>query len=383
MNGLRIVHILSSFGMGGQERVAVDLAKAQLSAGHEVIAVSLAGEQEEPIGIAFRQAGAQTETIAKRSGFDPTLSVRVAARLASLRIDVVHTHNPQAMIYGTPVARLLRAAAVHSKHGINPDMARRKWLRRTVSKWVDAYVAVTPALSEIALQNRECDPAKLHVIPNGIDTRLYTPNPAARQRVRRELRIPENAWVVGTVGRLAREKDQGLLIQAMANLFSEHNRLLIVGAGSERDALMTQAKVNGNEQFVHFLGERRDIPDVLTAFDVFALPSRMEGLPLVLLEAMATGIPVLATAVGGIPDLVKHEETGFLIPPGDTLALNTSLSWLVSKPHAAFEVAEKGRQVVLERYSSSRMASDYERLYRSVVTRPRASPGGVALGAHG
>lgn len=382
MSDLTIAHILSSFGLGGQERVAVDLAKAQRSAGHQVIAVSLAAEQEGSIVTAFRQASIETETIAKGRRFDPTLPLRLAARLAGWRVDVVHTHNPHALIYGAPAARLLRAAAVHSKHGINPDVARRMWLRRKASSLVDAYVAVTSTLSQVALKNQECDPSKLHVIPNGIDTLAYAPNPAARQRVRKQLGIPENAWVVGTVGRLAPEKDQGLLIDAMANLLDERGRLLIVGAGPEREVLLSRAAATGRQQFVHLLGERDDVPDLLATLDVFVLTSRTEGLPLVLLEAMATGVPVLTTAVGGIPDLVKDQVTGFLTPPLERLPLRRYLGWLSNKPHAAFEVADRARRLVLERYSLSRMAGEYERLYRNVVTRPRRFTA-TALGAHG
>lgn len=382
MSGLTIAHILSSFGLGGQERVAVDLARAQRSAGHQVIAVSLAAEQEGSIITAFRQASIETETIAKGRGFDATLPLRLATRLAGWRVDVVHTHNPHALIYGAPAARLLRAAAVHSKHGINPDVARRMWLRRTAARLVDAYVAVTPTLSQVALKNQECTPSKLHVIPNGIDTRVYAPNPDARQRVRMQLGIPENAWVVGTVGRLAPEKDQGLLIDAMVDLLNERSRLLIIGGGPEHEALLSRAMATGRQQFVHLLGERDDIPDLLAALDVFALTSRTEGLPLVLLEAMATGVPVLTTAVGGIPDLVKDQVTGFLTPPLDPVPLRRYLNWLSSRPHAAFEVADRARRLVLERYSLSRMAGDYERLYRSVVTRPRRFTS-TALGAHG
>jgi glycosyltransferase involved in cell wall biosynthesis len=380
MSSLTIAHILSSFGLGGQERVAADLAKAQRSAGHQVIAVSLAAEQEGAIISAFRQAGSETETITKGHGFDLTLPLRLAVRLAGWRVDVVHTHNPHALIYGAPAARLLRVAAVHSKHGVNPDVARRMCLRRMAARLVDAYVAVTPKLSQVALKNQECDPSKLHVIPNGIDTRVYTPNPAARQRVRMQLGIPENAWVVGTVGRLAPEKDQGLLIDAMTDLLDEHTRLLVVGGGPEREALLSRAAATGRQQFVHLLGERDDIPDVLATFDVFALTSRSEGLPLVLLEAMATGVPVVTTAVGGIPDLIEDRVTGFLTPPADPVPLRKHLGWLSTKPRAVIEVADKARRLVLERHSLTRMTGDYERLYRSLVRGPKGSTS-ITLGA--
>jgi glycosyltransferase involved in cell wall biosynthesis len=382
MSHLTIAHVLSSFGLGGQERVAVDLAKAQRSAGHQVIAVSLSGSADGPIASAFRHAGVAIETVAKRHRFDVTLPVRLASRLTGWQVDVIHTHNPHALIYGAPTARLLRAAAVHSKHGINPDRARRLWLRRTAAKLVDAYVAVTPSLSQVALENRECAPDKLRVIPNGIDTGIHAPDPSARYRVRAELGIPEDAWLVGTVGRLAPEKDQGLLIDAMQELLGERCHLLIAGAGSEMEALRVRAAAAARQQFIHLVGARDDIPTLLAALDLFVLTSRTEGLPLVLLEAMATGLPVLTTAVGGIPDLVEHRVTGFLVPPHDLASLSKYLGWLSSRPHQAFEVANAGRQLVLARHTVSRMAQAYESLYRSVSTARRASSS-TAVGAQG
>jgi glycosyltransferase involved in cell wall biosynthesis len=383
MSHLTIAHVLSSFGLGGQERVAVDLAKAQRSEGHQVIAVSLAASGEGPIATAFRRAGVEIETVTKHHAVDVTLPLRIASHLTGWRVDVVHTHNPHALIYGAPAARLLRAAAVHSKHGINPDRARRVWLRRAAAKLVDAYVAVTPSLAKIAIQNRECEPDRLRVIPNGIDTATYAPDPWARLRVRKELGIPEDAWLVGTVGRLAPEKDQGLLIDAMKELLHARCRLLIVGAGPELEALRSRALATGRTEFIHLVGERDDVPQLLAALDVFALTSRSEGLPLVLLEAMATGLPVLSTAVGGIPDLIAHRVTGFLTSPDDLAALSKHLRWLSSRPYQAFEVANAGREFVLTRHSVSRMAQAYESLYRRVGSARRSSTS-AALGAqHG
>ena len=201
-----VAHVLSSFGLGGQERVAVDLARLQRTSGHEVLAVSIAPGPEGPSGAAFRQVGVRTETIAKGPRFDPSLPVRLAAYLRRHRVSVVHTHNPHALIYGAPAARLAGAVAIHSKHGMNPDRGRRLWLRRMAARFVDAYVAVTPALATVALASGDCDSSRIHVISNGIDVVRFAPNRRARQKVRAELGIPDDAWVVGTVGRLAPDK---------------------------------------------------------------------------------------------------------------------------------------------------------------------------------
>jgi glycosyltransferase involved in cell wall biosynthesis len=383
MSGLGIVHVLSSFHMGGQERIALDLATLQVAAGHEVCAVSLGSPPEGPLAAAFRAVGVQTETVAKGKGFDPTLPFRLAARFSKRRVHVVHTHNPHALVYGAPAAALVRATSVHSKHGKNLAGPRRMWLRRAAARFVDAYVAVTSTLGQIALQNRECAPELLHVIPNGIDAVRFSPRPDARRQARAELGIPESAWVVGTVGRLSPEKNQALLVDAMTPLLSPERQLVIVGDGPEREPLKLRVAATWRAEFVHLTGARADAENLLAAFDVFALTSRSEGLPLVLLEAMAMRLPVVSTAVGGVPDLVEHGVTGFLVEPGDRPALAKQLAWLASSPPAALEVAEVARHVVLEQYTMQRMARDYEALYVSLAAQRGRVEKPVLVGSPG
>jgi glycosyltransferase involved in cell wall biosynthesis len=371
---LVIGHILSSFDLGGQERVALDLARSQVEAGHEVIAISLARRPEGPCASLFRDAGIRAATVPKRFRVDPTLPLRLGRYLARAGVSIVHTHNPHALIYGAPAAYIARAVAIHTKHGMNPDTPRRLWLRRTAAKLARAYVAVTPALARVALKAGDCDGPRLHVVPNGVDLTRFKPSRRARAQARLELGIPGDAWVVGTVGRLAKEKDQALLIDAMAAELGEHRQLVLVGDGPERATLADRIERTGRARHVHMTGARADVQNLLAAFDAFALTSRTEGLPLVLLEAMAMGLPVVSSAVGGIPDLVEHRVTGFLFPAGDVARLSRQLSSLSRDFSLSRQVGEAGRRMVLERYSLTRMANDYEMLYRSLVRSGRAGP---------
>jgi len=207
----------------------------------------------------------------------------------------------------------------------------------------------------LALRNNECEPGQLHVISNGIDTRRFKPDPDARLLVRAELGIPEDAWVVGTVGRLAPEKNQGMLIDAMAPMLDKRRHLVIIGDGPERAALEARAAATLRPEFVHFTGARNDTHALLAALDVFALTSLSEGLPLVLLEAMATRLLVVSTSVGGVPDLVEQDVTGYLV------------DWKHSRPPEALAAASIGRRAVLDRHSAEHMARDYENLYRRVA----------------
>jgi glycosyltransferase involved in cell wall biosynthesis len=170
--------------------------------------------------------------------------------------------------------------------------------------------------------------------------------------------------VVGAIGRLAPEKDHPLLVRALAPLLGGQARLLIVGEGAERRAIEAEVAARGVESWVGLPGARDDVPEVLAALDLFVLSSRMEGMPLVVLEAMAAGVPVLATAVGGLPKLIRDGETGFLCPPGDEAALRDRVVALRSDPDGTRAVAARGRAQAREHHGSERMVQRYLELYR-------------------
>jgi sugar transferase (PEP-CTERM/EpsH1 system associated) len=365
-----IAHVLSSFAIGGQERLALELATGQRAAGHRVLAVSLARPPDGPLASEFARAGIEVASVAKRGGVDPTLPPRLALRLHRFGAELVHTHNPQALIYGAPAARLCGARAVHTKHGANPDRGRRLWLRRAAARLVDAYVAVSDATAQVARTSGEAKNGKLRVIPNGIDVERFRPDPGARVRLRAELGIAESAWVVGTVGRLAPEKDQELLLRAAAPLCDGGVHLLLVGDGPRAQPLQALARTLGVAHTVHFVGARSDVAALLAAMDVFVLSSRTEGLPLVVPEAMAAGLPVVSTAVGGIPGVIDDGATGFLVPAGDEARLRERLEALDRDRERARACGQRARQVAEAHYSARRMVRDYLDLYDQVLRRP-------------
>jgi len=369
MSKLTIVHVLSSLDTGGQEHVALNLASSQQRRGERVLVVSLAAGPEGPLGEMFRASGVETASIPKGAGVDASLPFRLSAFLKRQGADVVHTHNPHALIYGAPAGRMSGAITVHTRHGMNPDLPRRVWLRQKVAALLDAYVAVTPKLAQVAREANECDSSRLHVIPNGIDLERFRPDPRARQEVRQSLGIPPTAWVVGTVGRLAPEKDQTLLVRAMAPLLDERRQLVVVGDGPEREAVAASMKGTWRPEFCHLVGARADVERCLAAFDAFALSSKTEGLPLSLLEAMATGVPVISTSVGGIPDLIVHGVSGALVPAGDQEALFRQLLSLVSYPTAALQWGIAGHELVKRSYSLASMAERYRDLYETLRRR--------------
>jgi len=359
----RITHILSSFGMGGQERVAFDLAVSQRRAGCEVTVLSLAPPPDGPLAAELTAAGIAVERVARpRPGVDLRLIVRLARWLRSRHIELVHTHNRMALIYGAPAARLAGAAIVHTKHGNNPKGGTRLIAGNLAGRLVDAFVAVSPETAEFARKRSEIVERKLMVISNGIELSRFHPD-----RVRAELGIAADAWVVGTVGRIATEKNQALLVRAMAPLLGPDARLIVAGDGPLLPALTELVGSLGVAGFVHLLGARRDVPAVLNALDAFALSSDTEGLPLVVLEAMATGLPVVSTRVGGVPTVLDEGKTGFLVPVGDEAALRACLAGLAADPVARRASGDAARTAAVTRFSADRMQRDYLALYSRVL----------------
>ncbi|MFO0619038.1 MAG: glycosyltransferase [Polyangiaceae bacterium] len=363
---LRIAHVLESFAIGGGERVALDIAAQQVRAGHTVWAVSLSagpGALERE----FVARGVQTATIPKARGVDPLLVGRLLVWFFGHGIDVVHAHNPLARIYASPAAGIVGAPFVATMHGEAPDRSRRMWLRRVAARLADAFVIVSPGLEEAARDGESAPPARIKLIENGVDAERFHGDVDDRAAVRAELGIGEDEWVIGTAARLAPEKHQSLLLRSAAPLLREGARLVIAGDGPERASLEALATELGVTDRVMFLGMVADVPRFLRALDVFALSSKREGLPVSVLEAMATSVPVVATAVGGVPTAIDDGETGILVPAGDPDALQSALELLFHDHDIARAMGARGREVAVERFSLQRMRDEYEHLYEDLL----------------
>ena len=205
---------------------------------------------------------------------------------------------------------------------------------------------------------------KLHTIVNGIDARLFE-RPIDVAAVRASTGVPAGARIALFASRLEPQKDVANLLAAFA-LLDESVRdlhLVIAGQGGLRPQLEEEARIRGLSSRVHFVGVRLDVPDLLRASDVFVLSSRWEGLPMVVLEALAAGCPVVSTAVGGVPTAIEDEHTGLLVPPQDAQALASALTRMVSDAALRSRISDEGRKVFASRFSATAMTRAYEALY--------------------
>jgi glycosyltransferase involved in cell wall biosynthesis len=356
---MRIVHVVQGLGIGGQERLVASLSRVLVARGHEpaIVSLSTGGDVRGEVD------GVPIYDVIRADGVDASVVTRLASLLRRLRADVIHTHNPSPMLHGVPAALLARVRRrVHTKHGANRYGRKGLWAARAVVRVIDALVAVSPETASVARLKERVPEDRLRVVPNGIPLSAFAPDADARARIRAELGIPLGSFVVGTVGRLAPEKDYPLLLRALSPALGDALRLVIVGDGECRDRLR-EAIPSERAAYVTLTGARRDVPALLAAFDLFALSSRTEGLPLAVPEAMASGLPVVVTAVGGLPSVVTR-ECGVLVPPGDAQALGGAIDALARDPARARAMGLAARRHALERFSIDRMADAYEAIYR-------------------
>jgi glycosyltransferase involved in cell wall biosynthesis len=349
---LRVVHVTGCLDMGGQEKLLVEFAKHADRDRFELRFVSLSTRGE--LADDLETQGWPVETLGLAPGLHPGLPLRLAKLLRRRQTDVVHTHNERPLVYAAPAARLAGVKQViHTKHGRGQGNTRRQnLLLAFAARLTNRFVAVS---DDCALQAIEQDvPARrVQTVQNGIDTNEFACTGSD----------PAGPTVI--VARLCQEKDHGTLLHAAALVIADAPdfRLAIAGDGpglAEASALTERL---GLTNHVVFLGLVRDVPALLKKARLFVLSSISEGIALTLLEAMASGLPVVATRVGGTPEVVQDGVTGLLVPPRNPSALAAALLRLHRDHPLAIRLGGAGRKLVEERFDVRRMVGRYEQLY--------------------
>ncbi len=365
MTPIPIYQVVLRLDCGGLEKMVVHLARSLDPARYHVTVCCL----EDPGELAVELEGAPVSLISMgKRGLDPGALARLAGRLRRERVRIVHTHNPGAHVYGALAARLAGVpGVVHTRHGPRDEGRQGRLLHRWLWGRVGAAVAVSQDTADVLVHRGRLDPAKVVSIVNGVPVPAFTPED--RRAVRVEFGIPADAPTAGIVARLAPEKDHATLLSALALLRQRRPdlHLLVVGDGALRPALEQQAKALGIATVAHFAGMRRDVHRMLAAMDVFVLSSVFEGTSLTLLEAMGARLPVVATAVGGNPDVIGGPENGILAPPGNAEALAGGMERVLSAPDEAQAMAERAYARMTAVYSLESMTRSYEAVYERVL----------------
>jgi L-malate glycosyltransferase len=381
---MTICQVLHSLGIGGAEVLAARLAR-QLRDRYRFLFVCL--DELGTLGEELREEGFSVCVLDRQPG----LNLRCARKLAEIvrheRVDLLHAHQYTPFFYSA-TSRLpgSQPPVLFTEHGRSyPDYPRWKRIlaNRVLLRKQDRVVAVGEAVRQALIYNEGIAPGRVDVIYNGIplerfDLRLTGTERAA---IRAQIGLEPHDLVLIQVARLDYLKDHATAIRTLERLIGRHvnPRLVLVGEGPERGTVQNMVRQRGLETYVRLLGLRTDVPRLLMASDIAVLSSISEGIPLSLIEAMAAGLPVVSTRVGGVPEVVADGQVGLLSPAGDEHALAENVLRLASSPDLRAQMGRQGRDLALALFSEGRMQDAYQRLYQNMgalhPTRTAHSPG--------
>jgi sugar transferase (PEP-CTERM/EpsH1 system associated) len=372
-----ICHVVYRFAVGGLENGVVNLIN-QLPPSRWRHAVVSLTDIDARFASRIRTADVALHALHKPPGQGFKQWPALWRLFREIKPAIVHTRNLAALEAQFPAWMARVPGRVHGEHGRDvedPHGTSRKhqWMRRAYLPFVQHTIALGRELADYCRLSIGISPGRLHTLYNGVDTERFSPAPAGRKPLRDSPFNDPALWVIGTVGRLQTVKAQPLLVHAFitalqqAPALAARLRLVLVGEGDLRNDCERLLRGAGLGHLAWLAGERPDVPDVMRGLDCFVLPSLAEGISNTILEAMSTGLPVLATRVGANDELVVPGVTGRLVPPGDPTALAEELLALAADPDAAAVMGRAGRQRVEQHFSLGAMVAAYENVYRQVL----------------
>lgn len=372
---ITICHIILRLDFGGLENGLVMLLNHLPEDRYRHILVCL--ERATDFQNRIRRGNVTIHEIGKKPGKDLSAYWKVWRLLRAQRPDIVHTRNLPAVDMFLPAVLAGVPGLVHSEHGLDMvdiagSSAKYKLLRKLSSLAVDRYVAVSKDLQRWMVSEVGLPTDRVSVIYNGVDSERFRPGPnaaAARASIFPPGFAPPNTFVIGTIGRLEPIKDQTNLVCGFLNALKERPalremlRLVVIGEGRLRAEMEALLEAEGAAPLAWMPGFRNDVAELYRTFDLFALPSRREGTSNTILEAMASGLPVVATDVGGNPELVTPGVTGRLVPPEDSNALGDAILEYADQPPLAKAHGAAGRDRILRDFSIEAMVAGYDVMY--------------------
>lgn len=366
MKPVTVLHIIGGGEFGGAEKHILNLA---VGLDPSEINLKLCCLHREPFYQIARQAGVQAWALPMQGKFDVGIIKRLTKLIVEQQVDIVHTHGVRANLMGRLAARMVHRPVMTTVHSLlsmdYPQPLTRfiyTLIERSTAPLTQRFITVSESL-KTALAEQGVAPEKISVVYNGIDFTRYD----MLKGVRDEAAVP----TVGVIGRLHPVKGQQYFLEAAAKVLADRPdaTFVLAGAGADRERLENLAAKLGITDQVQFLGFVEDVPTLLTKLDLVVIPSLAEGFGLIAAEALAMEVPVVATQVGGLPEVVLDHVTGLLVNPADSAALAKGILWMLNHPHEAKDMAQKGREFVQQNFSALAMAERTKRLYLEVAGR--------------
>ena len=374
MRPLRICQLITSLGLGGAERAVYELARRLDPERFDVQVVALRGGE---VADWLAAAGIRVTVLGMRAKWDVWKLPRLCKLLRQERIDLLHTHLFHADLAGRPAAGMI--GLPHLIHTVHTAEGRfRPWqysFARLFSRQCDGIVCVSQSVRDHHAARSGLPDESYTVIPWGIDAEAFARDADSRRRLRRRWKLPNGEILAAFVGRLESYKGVQTLLAAMSHLGGrgEPIDLVIAGEGSLRPIVENFIAHGEGGRRARLLGHVDDVRGVLSAADIFVIPSRWEGWPLALGEAMSASLPAIGTDVAGIRDLITPDRTGLLIEPEDSIALAEALQELAGDAELRRNLGDAARQRVIERFSPEATVAAHEQLYERVAGYRRES----------
>lgn len=366
----RVLHVVECLDVGGTEMQMVQIAQRLDPRLYRVTVGCL--RAGGPLTEVLQAAGIEILEFPKRLTFMSFQAIYQLLRLAWYirreKIDVVHAHHLGANLMAVPAARLARAPVILSSLR---NLAHLPWytpFRRKIIRLIyrlsTGVIANSEAVKQLLITEFRVPPVRVHVLYNGVDYGRFSQSRGDRRKLHLDLG-PDAKLIVNVANMHIGIKGHADLIEAARIVCSSapQARFVLVGDGEERPRLQEQVRKAGLDEFFLFLGQRKDIPEILSCCDLFVLASRAEGLPNALLEAMAAGLPVVATRVGGVSEIVEDGLSGLLVPSGDRTALAEAILLVLQDSRLAIRLARAGQERVRKRFSIERLLEDLNHLY--------------------
>ncbi len=373
----RVAMLIDSLGMGGAERLLTIYLQHFDTTRFEPRVCALQIRENNPIAVDIQRLGIPVDLVPVPHLRDLSALPRLVRYLRHQQIDLLHTQLEFSDTLGSIAAKLAGIPTATTLHTFDvPTKGTRLYWRLALRWWVfrhfcDRIIAVSEGTRQHHLHMGQLSPHKTVTLYNGIDlARFSPPHTEARQSTRAEFGIPPDAPVLITVAVLRQPKGIQYLIQALPDILKAmpHAYYLLVGDGEHRDTLQTLAQTHGVADRVIFAGARRDIPSLLAAADLFVLPTLTEALPTVLAEAMAAQKPIVASEVGGVPEMVKHGHNGLLVQPAEPEQLADACLQILQNPGQAQIMAAAGRQIVEEKFDITKQVRHLGDIYQQILT---------------
>jgi glycosyltransferase involved in cell wall biosynthesis len=365
---IRLLQITHDLEIGGLQQVVVNLCR-KIDRNRFYVQV-LCLRSLGPLTDEIERLGIKVHLLPQKvHGTDYFSFLKVANFLTQEKIQIIHTHNTQPLVDGTIGALLSsgRTRIFHTDHARTfPDKKRYMFAEWCCSHFLRKFIGVSEQTTSNLRKYEKIPIKKLITIENGIDSERFDVD-VDTEVLRTEFKLSITGPVIGVISRLEKVKGITYLLKAMPELLAKHPdlSLLVVGDGGERNALERECEELDIRERVVFTGNRFDIPEILKLLDVYLLPSLSEGLPMGLLEAMASGCPVVASRVGGVPGAVKHGETALLVSPGQSDEIAMAVDKLLNDPRLRETIANNIKVSFGKKYSAANMANRYMDLYDS------------------